>query len=761
MKTFFVETSVNIAGDGLRSFQEAWRAATAWSINNNGEQATIAFVQQTTVQLTQSVKLKAGANVVIDGRIPGDMTFETGNNDVRFIGANDAAYNPLSPAKFGFTMFDVAAGASLRMVDVALRNHLHAGASGKDGASGSGGINGTDGEGDGVPGAPGNGGQSVATNGTDGKMAVGGILNRGTVVLDRVNFSDVGAFGGKGGAAGSGGNGGDGGNAIGDQPGNGGPGGPGGSGLGTGGNGAIAAGGVLNYGALTLIDTWFQATYVSGGRGGQGGSGGSGGDGGSGAMGGTGGNGGFAGNGGNGASGAAVVYNLGTMEVVGGWARGGNTVLGGSGQGGAGGTGGQGGNGGIGEDMDGFNGVDRFNGGAGATATSGINLNASKGFVATTFYIETVQEQFAEFAGGPGNVAITAAIYRLGATTGTASVELALTGLGGATGAGVQGGLFADRIINFGHGQTVAVVTLFATPDGIGADARYRLTLSDPVGGATGGNRTATFTIENRDVIGTAGDDVLRGTGQASVLSGGLGNDTLVAGPSNDRLDGGGGAQDWLFLNRVQAGPEGQGALADLAALHLSGAGIGTNLVLNVENVRGSKFNDTLRGDFNANILQGNAGNDLIDAGFNDDLLFGGGGWDTLIGGAGNDTLIGGAGRDVLTGGSGADHFVFDTGPLAKLGAHSDRITDFVSGEDTIVLMRTGAGPFDAVPFGALGAGRFRIGAEATTAQHRIIYDSTDGRLSYDPDGVGGAAQVQFARLDGAPVLVASDFLVL
>ena len=765
MKTFVVETSINVAGDGLRSFQEAWRQATAWSVAN-GEKATIAFVEATSVSLTGTMKLRAGADVVIDGRIKGDMTFETGANDVRFVGAASAGYDPQSTGGYGFTMFDIAAGGTLKMVDVALTGHLHVGATGASGASGTDGVNGTDG-GEGLPGAPGNGGQSVGTTGKDGKMAVGGIRNAGDLVLDRVNFNNVGAFGGNGGPGGNGGNGGDGGDGgeappSGGTAGIGGSGGNGGSGTGRGGDGAIAAGGVLNLGSLTLIDTWFQNTYVSGGQGGKGGSGGSGGDGGSGSWGGTGGNGGFAGNGGNGASGAATVYNLGTMLVQGAWANGSNTVFGGSGLGGAGGTGGQGGGGGEGAapEDNGFNGVDRFNGGAGSTAVSAEALFATKGFASSTFYIETVADSFAEYDGGFGGVTITAAIYRLGATTAPASVSLSLTGLGGATGAGVQGGLFAGQVVGFSQGQTVAVVTLFTALDGVGADARYRLTLSQPDGAQMGGNRTATFTIENREIHGSAGDDLLRGTGQASVLRGGLGNDTLVAGPSDDLLDGEGG-QDWLVLNRVVAGPQGQGALADLAAFAVSGAGIGTNSVLNVENVQGSQFADTLRGDFGANTLIGAGGADLIDGGFNDDLLIGRVGRDTLIGGAGNDTLIGGVGRDVLTGGNGADHFVFDTGPRVTLAGHADRITDFTSGEDTIVLVRTGAGPFDALAFGALAPGRFRIGAEATTAQHRIIHDTADGRVYYDPDGVGGIAQVEFARLDGAVTLAASDFLVI
>ncbi len=39
-------------------------------------------------------------------------------------------------------------------------------------------------------------------------------------------------------------------------------------------------------------------------------------------------------------------------------------------------------------------------------------------------------------------------------------------------------------------------------------------------------------------------------------------------------------------------------------------------------------------------------------------------------------------------------------------------------------------------------------------------YDSATGALSFDVDGVGGAAQVQFALLSSAPIIGASDFTV-
>jgi Ca2+-binding RTX toxin-like protein len=54
--------------------------------------------------------------------------------------------------------------------------------------------------------------------------------------------------------------------------------------------------------------------------------------------------------------------------------------------------------------------------------------------------------------------------------------------------------------------------------------------------------------------------------------------------------------------------------------------GAGTDTLTGFENLTGSGFNDTLRGDDEANVLAGLAG---------DDILIGNGGDDTLDGGAG------------------------------------------------------------------------------------------------------------------------------
>lgn len=101
----------------------------------------------------------------------------------------------------------------------------------------------------------------------------------------------------------------------------------------------------------------------------------------------------------------------------------------------------------------------------------------------------------------------------------------------------------------------------------------------------------------------------------------------------------------------------------------------------------GGERSDSLDGGAGADTLDGGVGADVLAGGEGDDLLLGGGSSDSLLGGAGADTLLGGAGADTLTGGEGADVFFFaDRGDTGTSASRRDVITDFVRGEDKIVL---------------------------------------------------------------------------
>ncbi len=144
----------------------------------------------------------------------------------------------------------------------------------------------------------------------------------------------------------------------------------------------------------------------------------------------------------------------------------------------------------------------------------------------------------------------------------------------------------------------------------------------------------------------------------ASLTGNALGN-LLYAGAGSNVLDGGLGSDTASYLYAVAGVTV---SLASTAAQATGGSGSDT--LLNVENLTGSNFADTLTGNAGNNYLTGGTGNDI------------------LSGGAGNDVLTGGLGADKLTGGTGADRFDFNV--LTELGLTSttwDTVTDFKTSE--------------------------------------------------------------------------------
>jgi Ca2+-binding RTX toxin-like protein len=165
------------------------------------------------------------------------------------------------------------------------------------------------------------------------------------------------------------------------------------------------------------------------------------------------------------------------------------------------------------------------------------------------------------------------------------------------------------------------------------------------------------------------------------------------------------------------------------------------------QKLTGSNKGDTYSGTEFGDMVSGLGGSDR---------LSGMGGNDTIKGGDGNDTLSGGEGKDTLKGGAGKDSFVFDTAPGAS---KVDTVLDFNAADDTIHLDNA---DFLGLADGALSAAEFHIGAAATDAAHRVIYDKATGALYFDADGSGTAeVAIKFAVLAKNLDLTAADFLVI
>ena len=226
-------------------------------------------------------------------------------------------------------------------------------------------------------------------------------------------------------------------------------------------------------------------------------------------------------------------------------------------------------------------------------------------------------------------------------------------------------------------------------------------------------------------IFGGNGDDKLHGWSGRDMLSGGNGKDYITGGDLDDRLFGGAG-DDYMFGN------DGNDRL-------IGGDGI-----------------DLLAGIDGNDYLDSGAGMDHLNGGIGNDTLIGGSGNDFFIGDDGNDLLFGGTGTDTLGGGAGVDQFIFNS--VLRV-TNVDEVQDFEVNIDKIVLDND---IFTALGItGPLAAGRFKIGAAATDANDRIIYNDATGGLFYDKDGIGGAAQIKFAVLDPALLMDAGDFRVI
>jgi Ca2+-binding RTX toxin-like protein len=214
--------------------------------------------------------------------------------------------------------------------------------------------------------------------------------------------------------------------------------------------------------------------------------------------------------------------------------------------------------------------------------------------------------------------------------------------------------------------------------------------------------------------------------------------------------------------------------------------GLRTSIVNNTFDIIAGGQGILIRADTPASVLQtmlsisGNAFNDGVAIRSRlvtpHDLVFGA---NTIYGFAFDELRVGGDGADQLnvgsatgrrrwiSGGGGLDGLHGTTGSLdafvfwAALNAQTnlDTIDGFETGgtsPDQIWLDRTTFAGLQA-DNGVLRAAAFSAGAlgAATAAQAQILFNTSTGLLSFDPDGTGSQAATAFARLNAAPSLSA------
>lgn len=227
---------------------------------------------------------------------------------------------------------------------------------------------------------------------------------------------------------------------------------------------------------------------------------------------------------------------------------------------------------------------------------------------------------------------------------------------------------------------------------------------------------------------GTTSNDTLVGGTASDKLTGSDGSDWLDGGVGADKMDGGSGNDTFVVDNAKDAVKENASAGDDLILSSVSyvlPANVETLTLTGTDaiNATGSKGNDILNGNSGANRLDGGA-----------------------------------SGADTLSGGQGIDVFVFKSKPSSSLvGISYDKILDFAPGTDSIELS---AKQFK-LPKGVTSftAANFVTGLNASDANDCVLYDSTTGFLSYDPDGSGIQKAIQIALLgiSSHPNLTAND----
>jgi WD40-like Beta Propeller Repeat/RTX calcium-binding nonapeptide repeat (4 copies) len=180
--------------------------------------------------------------------------------------------------------------------------------------------------------------------------------------------------------------------------------------------------------------------------------------------------------------------------------------------------------------------------------------------------------------------------------------------------------------------------TLIMRPDGLGR-TRVAAHTREPAWRPAACTVTGTSGADR--LVGRPGDDVICGLGGSDMLAGRGGQDVISGGRGEDTI-----SYQWV---------PGPGLRVHLP-LHASARGT-VEFLSGIEDVIGSRFEDTIRGDGVPNVLRGSAGDDYVIGARGRDLLFGGPDDDTV------DAHDGHPG-DIAYGGPGLDRCPADVGDV-------------------------------------------------------------------------------------------------
>lgn len=296
-----------------------------------------------------------------------------------------------------------------------------------------------------------------------------------------------------------------------------------------------------------------------------------------------------------------------------------------------------------------------------------------------------------------------------------------------------------------------------------------------------------------------SGVEVFTGTTFADQFHGSDGQNSFIGLRGADTCDGGGG-EDWLRYHLDDAFGGNQGITVTLQSALSGGQVLGwikdgfgsTDQTCDIENVTGTRFDDSFTGSRASNHFAGGAGRDRFDGkGGSDWIDFDGPGLtppvgvavnlsrlarqivndgfgnaeearsienitgstqnDRIKGSAEGNHLIGGLGADTLTGGGGADVFIFNARGQAGQG---DRISDFHAGPGPAqdVLQ------FAMIAFGGTATAHLMNGSAPTQAKGTFLFNPSNHVLYWDDDGTGFNTAQAVVTLNGVTALSAANF---
>ena len=185
----------------------------------------------------------------------------------------------------------------------------------------------------------------------------------------------------------------------------------------------------------------------------------------------------------------------------------------------------------------------------------------------------------------------------------------------------LRGGLGADSLIG-GSGTDTADYR----------DSNAGVVVNLAAGTGSGGFAAGDTLSGIENIFGSDRGDTLTGNSGDNVLTGFGGNDTFVGGLGADEIDGGNGTDTINYIG------SNAGVTVDLAAGTASGGHATGDVLISIERIFASSFDDTLTGNDVRNLIFGFDGDDILNGGGGNDLLRGGEGADTLNGGDGADT---------------------------------------------------------------------------------------------------------------------------